>query len=62
MDTILDMTQVFLYFVCFCLLPTDIALANVMLLLLFRCQLRHTNHASINISTYIIGGRSWHGI
>ena len=33
-----------------------------MLLLLFRCQLRHINHASINIATSIIGGRRWHGI
>ena len=27
-----------------------------------RCQLRHINHASINIATSIIGGRRWHGI
>ena len=32
-----------------------------MLLLLWRCQLRHINHASINISTSIPGGRRWHG-
>ena len=25
-------------------------------------QLRHINHASINIATSIIGGRRWHGI
>ena len=33
-----------------------------MLLLLCRCQLRHINHASINIATYILGGRWWHSI
>ena len=26
------------------------------------CELRHTNNASINIATYIIGGRRWHAI
>ena len=33
-----------------------------MLLLLCRCQLRHINHASINIATSITDGRRWHGI
>ena len=33
-----------------------------MLLSLCRCQLRHINHASINIATSIIGGRRWHSI
>ena len=33
-----------------------------MLLSLCRCQLRHINHASINIAIYILGGRRWHGI
>ena len=33
-----------------------------MLLLLCWCQLRHINHASINILTSIIGGRRWRGI
>ena len=33
-----------------------------MLLSLFRCLLRHINHASINIATSILGGRRWHGI
>ena len=33
-----------------------------MLLLLCWCQLRHINHASINIVTSIIGGQPWHGI
>ena len=33
-----------------------------MLLLLCWCQLRHINHASINIATSVIGGRRWHGI
>ena len=32
------------------------------MLSLFLCQLRHMNHASINISTSILGGRRWHGI
>ena len=26
------------------------------------CQLRHINHASINIATSMLGGRRWHGI
>ena len=26
------------------------------------CQLRHINHASINITTSILGGQRWHGI
>ena len=29
---------------------------------LFRFQLRHINHSSINTATYIIGGHWWHGI
>ena len=33
-----------------------------MLLSFCWCQLRHINHASINIATYIIGGQRWHGI
>ena len=33
-----------------------------MLLSFYRCQLRHINHASINISTSIIGGRKGHVI
>ena len=33
-----------------------------MLLLLWQCQLRHINHAFINIATSILGGRGWHGI
>ena len=33
-----------------------------MLFLLWKCQLRHINHASINIATSIIGGRRWHGL
>ena len=33
-----------------------------MLLLLCRCQLRHINHASINIATSILVGRRCHGI
>ena len=33
-----------------------------MLLSLCQCQLRHINHASINIDTSILGGRRWHGI
>ena len=33
-----------------------------MIFLLWRCQLRHINHASINIATSIIGGWRWHGI
>ena len=33
-----------------------------MWLLLSRCQLRHINHASIDIATSILGGRQWHGI
>ena len=33
-----------------------------MLLPLCRCQIRHTNHASINIATSILGVRRWHGI
>ena len=33
-----------------------------MLLSLCRCQLRHINHAFINIATCIIGVRRWHGI
>ena len=32
------------------------------MLSLFRCQLRHINHASINILTSILGGRRWHVI
>ena len=33
-----------------------------MLLSLWRFQLRHINHESINIATSILGGRRWHGI
>ena len=33
-----------------------------MLLSLCWCQIRHIHHASINITTSILGGRSWHGI
>ena len=33
-----------------------------MILLFCRCQLRHINHASINIATPIICGWRWHGI
>ena len=33
MDTILDMTKVFLSSVCFCLLPTDVAWDNILFLL-----------------------------
>ena len=33
-----------------------------MLFLFCQCQLRHINHAYINISTYVLGGRRWHGI
>ena len=33
-----------------------------MLLLLWRCQLRHVNHAYINIATSVIGGQRWNGI
>ena len=33
-----------------------------MLLWLFRCQLIHINHASINIATSVIGGQRWHSI
>ena len=32
------------------------------MLLLCRCQLRHINHESINISTSIIYGQKWRGI
>ena len=32
------------------------------ILLLWRCQLRHINHASINIANSIISVRWWHGI
>ena len=32
------------------------------MLSLWRCQLRHINHAFINISTSILGGRRWHSI
>ena len=32
MDTILDMKKVFLYYVCFCLLPKDVAWGNIFLL------------------------------
>ena len=33
-----------------------------MLLSLCQCQLRHINHSTINIATYIISGRRWHDI
>ena len=33
-----------------------------MLLSLCRCQLRYIHHASINIATYVLGGRRRHGI
>ena len=33
-----------------------------MIFLLCRCQLRHINHASINIVNSMLGGRRWHGI
>ena len=33
-----------------------------MLLSLWRFQLRHIHHASINIATSVHGGRQWHGI
>ena len=33
-----------------------------MLLSLFLCQLRHINHASINIETSILSEQQWHGI
>ena len=33
-----------------------------MFFLLYRCQIRHINHASINIATSISGGRRWHGM
>ena len=33
-----------------------------MLLLFWRCQLRHIHYASINIVTSILGGRRWNGI
>ena len=32
MDTILDITKTFLYYVCFCLLPTDVAWDNIVFL------------------------------
>ena len=33
-----------------------------MLFSLCQGQLRHIRHASINIATYVLGGRRWHGI
>ena len=32
------------------------------MLSLWRCQLRHIHHASINIATSVLGGWRWHGI